>query len=937
MRAIQGGRWLYQWLQGALELVARGVAPEQAARQEAWRAPATFRSDLAPVAAELVERIHELKRDLATATERAGLDPVAWLDLNRAGWRESLPVDMSDHDARTLIERVVRRAEKNTLGGITLQRGLVRGNDGLWDFTVSLKLDGRVEHRHLPQDLGTNLAGRFRARIKPTGDLLAIVAGDLAILESYEEDEVAWWRVRALRRITDAVCSPALRIDLAVESDGAALGHLVLPDAQPLNAEPMAFVPRADRDRQLDLVARGSHVTRAPYLVIAIPRESTPHLTVAVGSVEELGAVRDLDLQLFRIEGETRLTADSETYRWRSGEVQEVPITLEIEGAVEPDVRGFAWRPPLQLFMREGSFRHPIKEGDVRWRPAHGGAWRSWPDAKVRGDATFVLLRDGYSACRLTTSIVPSGFSIAATSGSQRSLAISGLAGAAVSVEKTTRLGAAADLVIVNRVGASTSHFSLDAIWPDGTSWRTELYDRTARPGFTDMSGAELRPGWHGCINALFGVYASCPDHGKLTIEALPTGSKSCVTRLVRGETPLYALAADIRALLATTVNLDAKVRLQWLGAGTSYVDIGLFDVALEVRGSEVWPSYVQLAAAAPAHARVTLLASPLANPPELHALHDGPLQSFRMQRFSIPSAGPGGPWLVYGLIDERSRIRPRVVFAGPVAAARRTRLMELVLNSETSVRRQRLTELLQSADIVDSEIDELRRLVCAFQPRVPLQSLDVAAALIEAPAAAVRVLSTCSEGEVDRVLSLEQEMNFLWAATPVRAWRQAFESKKANLLRLMATLPAADAERYAQEEVANLLQAIVARQPALALHALAAGGSVDNWHANPAAEANDCVARNGHGEDGVTWPTDAGLATRLTPNLPTWISGKQPYCWDVLAAPLVAARVAAGILPAGQPLIASLRWARLFDPVYFDRLLPNILLPIAAESPTHA
>src|SRR5262249_54841107 len=31
LRAIQGGRWLYQWLQGALDLIARGVFPDQAA------------------------------------------------------------------------------------------------------------------------------------------------------------------------------------------------------------------------------------------------------------------------------------------------------------------------------------------------------------------------------------------------------------------------------------------------------------------------------------------------------------------------------------------------------------------------------------------------------------------------------------------------------------------------------------------------------------------------------------------------------------------------------------------------------------------------------------------------------------------------------------------------------------------------------------------
>jgi hypothetical protein len=599
-------------------------------------------------------------------------------------------------------------------------------------------------------------------------------------------------------------------------------------------------------------------------------------------------------------------------------------------------VRGFAWRLPLRLFAREGGVRHPVKNGGARWRPARGGPWRSWPDGSVRGDATFVLLRDNFIACRVTTSVAPEGFSVAATSGPQRSLAISGLAGAAVTVDGRTKLGTTGDPAVIKRFGAAASHFSLEAIWPDGTSWRTELYDRTARPGFTDSSGTELRAGCRGCINALFGVYASCPDRGKLTIEVLPTSSKNCITRLVRGETALYALASDIRALLATTANLDATVRLQWLGASASYVDIGLFDVALEVRGAEVWPSYVHLAAAAPADSRVTLLASPLANPAEEHVLYAGGVDSYRMRKFALPPAGPGGPWLVYGQIDERPRIRPRIVFARPVATGRRTRLMELILSSDTSRRRQYLMELLQSEELTEAEIEEVRRLIRAFQPRVPLQSLDVAAALIAASRAAIRVLSTCSEGEIDSVLALEQEMNFLWAATPVRAWRSAFDSKKANLMRLMESLPVADGERYAGQEVSRLLQAIVARQPSLALHALAAGGSSGNWNVDPALEASDCVARNGHGEDGVRWPTDIALA-RLAGDLPRWISGKQPYCWDVLAAPLAAARVAAGIIPGGHPVVASLRWARLFDPVYFDRVLPNVLLPLAAGNSVHA
>ena len=80
LRAIHGGRWLYQWLQGALDLAARGVDSDQAAAQEAWRVPATFRNHLIPMAAELIGQLHQVKRDLAGSTDSAGLDAIAWLD-----------------------------------------------------------------------------------------------------------------------------------------------------------------------------------------------------------------------------------------------------------------------------------------------------------------------------------------------------------------------------------------------------------------------------------------------------------------------------------------------------------------------------------------------------------------------------------------------------------------------------------------------------------------------------------------------------------------------------------------------------------------------------------------------------------------------------------------------------------------------------------------
>ena len=147
--------------------------------------------------------------------------------------------------------------------------------------------------------------------------------------------------------------------------------------------------------------------------------------------------------------------------------------------------------------------------------------------------------------------------------------------------------------------------------------------------------------------------------------------------------------------------------------------------------------------------------------------------------------------------------------------------------------------------------------------------------------------------------------------------------------MKLMSALPIESADRYARDELNGVLQAIVVRKPALALHVIVAGGPGGNWTIDQVREASDCVARNGHGEDGVTWPCE-GVASRVGAQLPSWILNKQSYCWDVLAAPLVAARVAAGLIQWEPELVAALRWARLFDPVYFDRILPNMLLPLA-------
>jgi hypothetical protein len=943
LRAVRGGRWLYQWLQGALDLAARAVEPSQAAAQEAWRAPPTFGNHLIPVAAELVGELYRIKQDLPASTDRAGLDAVAWLDLNRPGWRDALPLDMADDDARTLIERVVRRIERGASANLAVRRGLVQAADGFWDFTVELALEGAIEHSQLPRDLGSQLAGKLRARIRPAGDLLAYLTGDLAILQAYEEDDISWWHARLLRRLDDLRCPPETRIELAVESHGAPLGNLHLPEADGLSREPMAFMPDQRAPGRLLLAARGSHTTRLPDVTVAIPRACSSGLKSVAGSAQCLGYTRDLDLALYRVDGELELAFDGQLFRWRTGAERETMAALEIGGRAEPGIRRPAWSHDLELWVRQGSSRRRVKPGDLQWRPARGGPWRFWAAASPpRGDVTFVLIRDGATVSRVTAAVAPSGFSIRSISQRQRAVAISGLEQAAVTIAATVKTDRAGDPIIVDRAGAIGNHFTLDAVWPDGTSWHTQVYDRTAGASFTDSSGIELPHGWRGCIDAVSGVYAACSDYGKLTFEIVSSRSRRCITRPVRGEIPLYAFREDLRALLATTGRLDAAVLLEWVGVGGRRIEIGLFDVALEAQDGEVWPSFADLKRVAASGAtRVTLLASPLAEPVHECVLHDGTPDAYRLRRFAPPATAPGGPWLVYGRIDDRFRIRPRVVYTRSLDRPR-TRLLGFVLSPDSAERRRNLAHLLRSNDATEQEIDDARRLIVSLQARTPLQCLDLAVALIAAPQAALTLLSTCSESELDAVLALEQEMNFLWCVTPVHGWREAFGRRENRLRSLMSALPAEDAARYARDDVESILQAIVARHPALVFHAFCVigerlGSRIADWLVDASREASDCVARNGHAEDGVFWPIDLVLAARLGGELPGWIQGKQRYCWDVLAAPLVAARVAAGRVAFDQSLITELRWARLFDPTYFDRIVPCALLPLAAENVVHA
>jgi hypothetical protein len=228
---------------------------------------------------------------------------------------------------------------------------------------------------------------------------------------------------------------------------------------------------------------------------------------------------------------------------------------------------------------------------------------------------------------------------------------------------------------------------------------------------------------------------------------------------------------------------------------------------------------------------------------------------------------------------------------------------------------------------------DDARLLVLlsvnARQAQAPAASVDALRALCRHPAAAVEVLAACyGIDEIAFVLGLQNELPFMWSATFLLDWRAAFAGAQARARELVAAreLP----PEFADTQVATVLGWIVDHQPGLRLHVfitlltLVTFDTLDQSlirrlsgtnHATPERIAGDLVTRRA---DGVEPPRGLGLAASV-PQARTLLDRFDARFADVIAAPIVAARMAAGRSPYGGPQARSCRTAWVYDRDYFE------------------
>lgn len=308
-------------------------------------------------------------------------DPVNDLDVRHPDWRRHLPLDLTDSEARHLLNLLVRTGVEarasSRRSGITVHT-VLRLVDKEGEIQRHIALPRTVSGRAMEPLIGKcarDLPQRFELyRVASDGgkELLALGSRSggthedpLFSLEATRSQEV---EVRGREAVGE--------VALEITASRKPVQTISPPGGASLSEAPWVF---AERDGELRLLAQGSIQTRDPHVFIALSGNTEMPRTEAA-AVEDLGRTTIGDRQIVRLSGHLFVNApDGSKFRIKTGAATDdffeyIPVRPDLEDAKkQPLYRRF---PLIQRFG-DGVLRDRVPENELEWRPAGSGPWRS--------------------------------------------------------------------------------------------------------------------------------------------------------------------------------------------------------------------------------------------------------------------------------------------------------------------------------------------------------------------------------------------------------------------------------------------------------------------------------------------------------------------------------------------------------------------------------
>ena len=797
-----------------------GLSSVALASQASSYLPKSLRQDVVyALAAQIADAVWALQPRVSGDT-----DPIARLDQIAPTWRDSFPLELSDHTARSFLEGLVSDAVdigRTGHDGFQVLRSLRHSAQG-WELRAQIDLPGFLDHQQAAALFGADVTGRLELRLHSNGSESSVIgwatAGPTGVM------------IERANRLCEHKGSAA-RGALIVKARGQGADQRPLPTqgGEALEDLPWIFVASDDAGGALTFRGQGSIRTRYPAAWIAVPQgaELTPEGDT---ELEDAGTIIDLDRRVVRVVGQVRVTnADEMQCRVATRADQADEVSYRVEGKPLPLARAsvpqYLGVPRVWGIAPEGLPR-AVPDHQLRWRELGvGRAWRPF-NRDCRGDGELRCIDNGELRFRTRIGLLPEGFTIkyepglTHTGGRLRVSCPAGTVGvrdapAGITWQAIESPDAKDALIDVRSTGEAPESLTLGIRWPHGGENRLSIPFPAGGPRFLAPSGRVLGHAESIPHDRLSGVRARV---------IAPTASgRYVVTGTLRADdlTPelahavwlraplpraqgfggriaelnLLELEDDIATMLSASQSLDAVVELRIEGPGfndaRNFVRVGRYDLSLEPTAER---RGVRLEQASLARTDETSLTRLRVEMFPLWAPDRGPLELHQSDSEGVPtgewsfaglSPSPG-PWMVVARDGDWVRTRPLLMTVGddapcsddPVDTTEALAGRDLAGAIRLADREDRGTALSRTVEVLrddclSSDWDLVLALIHAFSD-LPPSALDLLPRLAGEPEAAVITLLKENPAAVPNLLAAFEGLPFSWRLVPVRAWLHA-------------------------------------------------------------------------------------------------------------------------------------------------------------------
>lgn len=815
---------------------AAGVPARDLAERVRNRLPRAWRRDVVyELCGELIQQICRLQGELGDTNT-----PVLDLDRMRPGWRDELPVRVTDQVARELLNGLLvgaiegaRRARINVRWNVVL----VPVANGDWELRGSFDLPRKIReeaiHRLFPDWSQGNTPQRFTLGIRSTGSSFRA----LAVARKRRTGEVgSAYRLEYF---------PAARESHTV---GLVKGRKLvaqLPDdehvtdmfrgASGLGDLPWVFVPDDDQAAMRSpcvLVGQGSVRSKHAWCLVAIARNVS--IECVGGEAKEIGSIRnECQRAVYRVSGEIRFRAEdgTQTTVETKADFDSSDIEYHLVGSEKSFDNGatvfFLGAPQVHTF-RDGVPNERVPESYLQWKPdTPGGAWQPYSVSEVdsgavRGWGRLRYIRDDEVYHSIPTGILPRSADITihpSLDPNHGAIRFTGFGDVVAAVRSVSGLevqrqkenGGYRLAMTATREVPREVDIVLD--WGGRGRMAVALPFPARRAAFLDPSGCPFPENARLAEGSIAGVQAEVivPDPAEYQIKGAFSNDLDPIVRqptntFVR-EIPevnhghylldLAQLDREIAERLELSDRPGTAVRLEIVEADSARsfqgacICVRRFDLEFAIEHRTRTTEIVRLDARSLQQIPATDLDELIVEMLPLLDPDEEPIRLGRIARaaWSIPvdshSLEPG-PYLVLGRQGARQRARPTLWYAGEPADG-----LQPDSTGSTNVAHayaQAAMAEYQSGDeafvsvvgaMASSPGHEDWDLVFAYlrQDSLPVMAFPLLRALVRNPIACVTAAADASESDFDLLWERMELFPFAWWQIPLVDWKEAYTS----------------------------------------------------------------------------------------------------------------------------------------------------------------